>query len=170
MSKFTCPECGREHPELPAYSFEAPILWSAATPEAREADFDLGPDLCRYKDEHYMIRTRLAVPVLGEPYNPLLFGVWVIISKDNFDRYAAAHLGPNASALGGFFGWVANRIPGYPDAVNLKVDVFPQDNAQRPFVRLQDGEDQADHPLVKQQREGVTLTEAMRWLHTHGGF
>ena len=51
MSKLTCPVCGNQHDELPTFSFEGPTFWKAASAEEKARDFELGPDLCRYKDK-----------------------------------------------------------------------------------------------------------------------
>jgi len=166
MTRFTCPVCGRQHDELPAYAFEGPAIWKAAPPESREADFQHGPDLCRYKDEHYFIRTRLEIPVIDQPDMPLTLGVWATISEQNFWRYRTVFMTDNAAAMGDIFGWLSNEVPGYPDSLNLKSRVFPQNARMRPKMMLEP----TDHPLAVAQRNGLTLDEAMCWLHEHGGF
>lgn len=165
MSKFTCPVCGNQHDELPAFTFEGPTFWKAADAEERK-NFDLGPDLCRYKDEHFLIRARLQIPVLGEPDNPLEFGVWVAISKDNWWKYRTTYMDFNATAMGVFYGWLANALPGYEDSVNLKVEVRPQGQAMRPLLVLEP----TDHPLAREQQNGITAETAMKYLHDWGGF
>lgn len=166
MSKLTCPVCGNQHDELPAYSFEGPVIWKAASPEERKRDFEIGPDLCRYKDEHFLIRARLQIPVVGEPDELLEFGVWVVISKENWWRYRTVYMDFNAASIGVFYGWLANALPGYEDTVNLKVEIQPQGQAKRPLLVLEP----TDHALPKDQLSGISLDRAMRYLHEHGGF
>lgn len=166
MTRFTCPECGRVHDELPAYAFDAPAIWSAATPEEREADFQHSPDFCQYKDEHFLVRAVLEIPIIDHPDTPLTFGVWATVSQENFWRYKAVFAGENASSVGSMFAWLSNEIPGYEGSLNLKSRIYPQDNRRRPKMTLEP----TDHPLAVAQREGIELDAAMRWLHAHGGF
>jgi len=167
MQRFTCPVCGNRHDDLPVYTFEGPAFWKAADAETRARDFKLGTDLCEYKDEHFLIRGRLPVMITDSPGDTLEFGVWVAISRDNFERYRDTHLDDAPSTLGVFYGWLANAIPGYEDTVNLKVQVQPQGFGLRPFFAFVPDR---EHELVRQQQDGITLDEAMRWLHERGGF
>lgn len=168
MTKFTCPECGKTHDELPAFAFEGPTFWYDATPEERERDFEIGPDLCRYKgEEHHLIRGLLRIPVVGEPENPLSFVVWAAVSKDNFWRYRTTFMDFNADSVGVFYGYLANAIPGYDSTVNLKVAIEPQGQAQRPLFHVIEAPDNA---LQQDQQEGMSADNAMKYLHRQGGF
>ena len=55
------------------------------------------------------------------------WGVRVSLSAENFARYEASFEAPDQSRLGGMFGWLSNRLPDYPDTLNLRTDVRPQD-------------------------------------------
>lgn len=167
MSKLTCPECGQQHDELPAYSFQAPAIYNAATPEERARDFELGPDLCRYKDEHYLIRGRLQIPITGQEDEPLEFLVWTAISKDNWWRYRTTFMDFNATGIGMIFGWLANQLPGYEDTLNLKVAIQTVGQAKRPMLTIIES---PEHQLQMDQQSGVSLNGAMSYLHQHGGF
>jgi hypothetical protein len=165
MSKLTCPVCAQQHDELPALTFEGPTFWKVADPEERK-HFELGPDLCRYKDEHYLIRARLQIPVTDAPEEVLEFSVWVAVSKDNWWKYRTTFMDFNAQAIGVFYGWLANAIPGHEDTTTLKVAVEPQGQAKRPLLTLEP----TDHAFAQEQLSGVTLDQAMRYLHDRGGF
>ena len=167
MKRFTCPVCGNEHDELPALSFEGPAIFLAASPEEREADFEIGPDIGRFRgDEHFFIRALLAVPVHGWPENPLTWAVWATVSEDSYNRYKAVRLEHDGAKIGPMFGWIGNALPGYEDTLTLRSRLWPQNDRRRPLVDLEPTE----HPLAMQQRDGVTLDYAMRYLHAHGGF
>ncbi len=166
MSKLTCPVCGNQHDDLPAYTFEGPAIWKAASPEERARDFEIGPDLCRYKDEHFLIRARLQIPVTDAPDQPLEFGVWVAISKANWWKYRTVYMDFNATSIGVIYGWLANGLPGYEDTYNVKVGIHPVGQAMRPMLYVEPSE----HQLSKDQLSGFTLDRAMRYLHEHGGF
>ncbi len=167
MSQSPCPVCGRVHEELPIYAFEGPAFWKSATPEERERDFRMGPDLCRYKDEHFLIRTRLQVPIKDSPGEALEFGVWVAVSRQNYNSYRTVYLEIDASRMGVFYGWLANALPGYPNTVNLKVAIAPQNDRMRPFVKVIENH---EHPLQGAQEDGITRDEAQRYLHERGDF
>ena len=168
MSTLTCPECGKTHDELPAFAFEGPTFWYDATPEERARDFELGPDLCRYKgEEHHLVRGRLQVPVKDRPDEPLTFLVWAAVSKENYWRYRTTFMDFNATGVGVFYGWLANALPGYDSTVNLKVAIEPQADGQRPLLRVIEA---PESTLQQDQIDGVTLDHAMKYLHQHGGF
>ena len=54
------------------------------------------------------------------------------------------------------FGWLSNRLPDYPDTLNLRTDVWPQDGNKRPLVTIQSAH--AEHPLYVEQQQGITPT------------
>lgn len=167
MTKLTCPECGQSHDELPVYGFHAPDIWTLASPAERSRDFEFGPDLCRYKDEYFMLRGRLQIPVTDWAKEPFEFSVWVGVTKDNWWRYRTTFLDFNASGIGVFYGWLANQLPGYDLTVNLQVAIAPVGQGLRPKVTVIES---PGNVLMLQQLKGVELDHAMRYLHKWGGF
>jgi hypothetical protein len=161
---FVCKVCGKAHDGFPALTCRAPAMWDAASKLEQKRDFKLSDDFCVYKDEHFFIRCVLLVPVIDADVAPLEFGVWSTLSKDNFRRYAETFDDGDQSKIGGMFGWFSNWVDGYPDTTNLPCDVWPQDNGQRPLIELHD----SDHPLVEQQRQGITLDHLTRFMHERG--
>ena len=103
-------------------------------------------------DRVHFIRCVLLVPVEGAERG-FGFGVWSTLSEANYNRYAGSFLDSAQSRLGPMFGYLSNRLPAYPDTLNLKVAVEPQDNRQRPLLRLWD--DHAEHPLYRDQNQGI---------------
>jgi hypothetical protein len=156
--------CGKSHEGFPALICHAPALWDAADDAERKSDFKLSDDLCRYKDEHFFIRCVLLIPVIDAEVEPLEFGVWSTLSRENFERYVETYNDTDQSKLGPMFGWFSNELQGYPDTVNLPCDVWPQDDRRRPLIELHEGE----HPLAVQQREGITLEQLTRYMHDRG--
>ena len=166
MSKYTCPVCGNQHDELPTYSFDAPAPWSAADEDERK-HFELGSELCRYRDDQFFIRAMLWIPVLGQPDEPLEFATWAVVSKDNWWKYRSIYMEFNAASLPIFYGWIGNGIPGYEDTYSLKVQIRPRGQALRPELTVIEA---PQHPLQIDQSRGIPLDQAMRYLHEHGGF
>jgi hypothetical protein len=163
--EWTCACCGQRKRGVPDQAFDAPIHhhWAAGD----DPDFQVlekTDDDCVMEiagDRAYFIRGVLEVPIHGTDQR-LGFGVWSTLSEQNYHRYADSFFDDDQSKLGPMFGYLANRLPAYPDTLNLKLDVLPQDNRQRPLLRLWD--EAAEHPLYRDQSFGVDtgrLTELL---------
>ena len=63
----------------------------------------------------------------------------------------------------GYFGWFSNALPGYPDTLNLPLEVVTQELEYRPELVLSEG----DHPLIREQREGITTDAHPRARRAH---
>ena len=87
------------------------------------------------------------------------FGVWSSLSATSFERVLELWDDPARMDEPGYFGWFSNALPGYPDTLNLPLEVVTQELEYRPELVLSDG----DHPLIREQREGIT-TERIREL------
>jgi hypothetical protein len=159
---FNCPTCGQIHDGFPALTFKAPAAWDWATEEARAADWKLQSDFCRFKDVDFYVRAVLVLPIIDSDQT-LEFGVWSTLSKANIDRYWDSFEDDDQSKLGPMFGWFSNAMPGYPETMGLACQVMPQDHRQRPVIELEP----SDHPLAIHQRDGITLTQAARFYHSH---
>ncbi|MDZ4322379.1 MAG: DUF2199 domain-containing protein [Phenylobacterium sp.] len=162
MASFICATCGKVHNGLAALTFHAPAPYDWATPEERAGDWVLQSDFCRFKDVDFYVRCVLVLPIIGSDQT-LEFGAWSTLSKTNIDRYWDTFEDADQSKLGVMFGYFANAIPGYPQTTALMCDVVPQDDRQRPLIKLHE----ADHPLVHHQRNGISFDEAMAYYHAH---
>src|SRR5262249_38464044 len=61
-------------------------------------------------------------------------------------------------------GWFSNRLRGYPDTFNLKCQVHPRSGRRRPYIQLEP----IDHPLVREQRNGITFDRLLEIYAIHG--
>jgi hypothetical protein len=88
------------------------------------------------------------------------------LSKQNFLRYRGFLAQDPPEGEGPYFGWFSNRLPGYPDTLNLKTHLMLQRGGMRPLVQLEP----TDHPLAVHQREGINLGEVLAILeeNAHG--
>jgi hypothetical protein len=148
-----CSVCGAEHEGLPHdWAFEKPRYWDGP----RTEDDVLGEDVCVWTDDGgeraYFIRGLLTIPVVDDG-DDLRYGVWSTLSKQSFDRVLELWDDPRRVEEPPYFGWLASAPPGYPDTRGLSVDVVTSELEQRPRFVLHDG----DHPLVREQREGITV-------------
>lgn len=165
--EWTCACCGRKKRGVPDFGFDAPIHHDWA--DGSDTDFRVlskDSDTCRMEiagQRCFFIRCVLQIPVrrlkTGQKTgrdSGLGFGIWASLSEPSFQRYAETYSSPDQSLIGPLFGYIANRLPAYPDTLNLKADVIPQDDRQRPLLSLWD--ENAGHPLYTDQAEGIGPT------------
>lgn len=167
VASWICPTCGGTHDELPAVTASAPLVWDQASQEERADDFDLTTDTCIWKGEHYFVRGVLELP-LTDREGVLSFGVWTSLSRDNFFRYLPTFEEENEAdrvELPPMFGWFSNSLPGYPETLNLKCSVHARTGGLRPLIDLE----QTNHPLSVAQREGISFSQAVDYVHVHLG-
>ena len=139
---------------MPGLSFDSPFPYSRMSADEQASAF-LNADLCSIAGEDFFVRGCLEIPVHGQD-EPFVWGVWVSLSKENFDRYAAT-LGQASAEEGPYFGWLCSRLPGYPDTLLLKTNVWFRANNLRPRIEVEPTE----HPLAVDQRHGIAI-EAVR--------
>jgi hypothetical protein len=153
-----CGSCGQQHRGLFDLACDGPEHW----PGAREfepnsalggRDHILTEDFCIIDGRDYFVRCVLLLPILGGSDQRFGYGVWSTLSPANFLRYVDSFDTGAPPGLGPFFGWFSNRLKDYPDTVNLKCQVHPQPDRQRPLIELE----ATDHPLAIEQREGITI-------------
>lgn len=160
-----CACCGQRFSGLPALAAAAPDAWGGqGGTEANEEVLSgrrplLTDDFCLVKDGQF-IRCTLELPLLGGDGDALAFGVWASLSQANFDLYVETMDGGAQGGLGPWFGWFSSSLPAYPGARGLKCHVRPQDGGVRPLIELEP----TDHPLAKEQREGISLDRALEVL------
>ena len=152
--KITCSKCGGDHEitEL-AWHFDAPAVWHEVTAEERELS-TLTPDQCELVIDgtlHYFIHALLQIPVFGEK-EPFVWGVWCSISESSHLEICAMWDSPERTSIGPHFGWLCNRVPGYPDSLHLKTLVHQRGVGLRPTVELEG----TTHPLAVDQRNGIS--------------
>lgn len=151
--RWRCSRCGEEHEDLPLdLAFDAPTYWDGGRGERDR----LTEDVCTWTDDagrlNYFVRCILPLPIVGHDER-FAYGVWASLSEANFERFLALYDDPTRVDEPPYFGWLSNVLPDYPDTLNLRTDVVIYDASLRPKLVLHD----AAHPLVRHQREGITL-------------
>jgi len=155
----SCKVCGREHGDLPHLSASAPDHWSEALEQ--DPDSHLDEDLCIVQARDFFVRAVIEIPV-RDGKEPFGWGVWVSLRRENFELYREH---PRSGELGPFFGWLSTGIADYrEDTLNLKTRVHFRGDGLRPLVELHP----CDHPLYRQQQEGISLDQAWEIVHRHG--
>ena len=150
---YVCVTCGQRHDGPPmSFGFDAPLLYESITADERDTRCGLTPDLCVVDGKHFFVRGCLEIPVLDGP-GPFGWGVWCSLSKENFERTKMMWGSECRVNESPYFGWLSNRLPFYPDTLNLKTHVHSRVVGQRPFIELEP----TNHPLAFEQRLGISM-------------
>jgi len=153
-ARYRCGTCDAVHEGFPDLTFAAPYHFEQLS-EADQASLAfLNSDLCVINKQDYFIRAVLEVPIL-ETNETFGWGIWVSLSKPNFNRYLGFFDEDPPSDEGPYFGWFCNRLPWYPETLGLKTNVQLQPAGNRPRVILE----HTDHPLAQHQHHGIGLHE-----------
>jgi hypothetical protein len=149
---FKCRTCGATHEGSPGFSFDCPWHYASLTDDQRKRT-RLTADLCeivRDKGIDRFIRTTLEIPIIGVK-DPFVWGVLVSLSEQSYRRYLETRDQPDEHDS--WFGWFCNRLPYYPDTINLKTHVRPRTGGNRPYLELE----QSGHPLAEHQVGGLRV-------------
>ncbi len=157
---WTCSVCDKIHRGLPSLATEAPAHYYSV-PEAERPDrVRLTSDICVIDRKAFYVRGVFEIPIIDQKV-ALEFGVWVSLSDTNFARYQASFEDDDQSKLGCMFGWFASSLPGYDGSLNLRCNVVPQDNRQRPLIIFNPDD---DHPLIADIKNGISLERAIEFV------
>jgi hypothetical protein len=145
---FVCSVCGDRHPGPPmAWRSETPDPWP--DDDARRPGDSRTPELCVLRSEgRRFVYGELQVPVAGGD-GPLVFGVWAEVAEADFDRLVAAWDSPDRA--GEIAGRLATELPPYPGSTGLEVALRVGPPQTSTVVVLPP----ADHPLARDQRQGI---------------
>jgi hypothetical protein len=124
----------------------------------------LTEDFCILEDQHYFVRCVLQLPIIGSDTAFFGYGIWSTLSKKNFDIYVSTFDEGNQGGLGPWFGWFSNCLKGYPDTLNLKCQVYPQEGRKRPYVEIEP----TDNRLYIEQRDGITFERVLELYALNG--
>ena len=166
MLRFKCTSCNQWHEGMPTFGAEAPLHYYGIPAEERARRCSLDADTCIVDDEFFFVRGCLDIPVIGEQ-EQFSWGVWVSLSKANFDKFNECFDQSMRSHIGPFFGWLSAALPLYPDTVNLKTRAHLRDNGIRPYIEVEP----TDHPLAVEQRSGISVArvaEICAYYHHSG--
>jgi hypothetical protein len=164
-----CTSCGQVHQGNFNLAVASPYYWQG-DPEpcepqlVRDWSNVLTSDLCVIAGEHFFVRCLLNIPLKGIPGQSLGFGVWSTVSKENFKLYFSSFGKGEQGSLGPWFGWFSNQINGYPDTLELKCNVYPQNDNARPLLTLES----TLHPLATDQRDGLTIDRLFEIYSANG--
>jgi hypothetical protein len=150
---FKCKSCGKIHEGSPSFSYDSPVYYGQVPESERLQRTKLSSDFCIIDDEDLFVRVCLEIPIHGVA-DPFLWGIWITLSKKNFTRYFDTWDTPDESD--NYFGWFSNRLPYYPNTINLKMNVHPRKGGMRPWIDLEP----TDHPLSLDYHNGISIARA----------
>jgi hypothetical protein len=82
------------------------------------------------------------------------WGVWVSLSRQNYERMADLWTSPGRENEPDYFCYICSDLPTYdPSTCLLKGRLHTRPVGERPIVELES----TDHPLAREQREGITM-------------
>jgi hypothetical protein len=164
MTGFDCVTCGAHHDEIPL-CFLVPVpVHAARIPEAEwNGRVQLSSDQCILDGEHFFILGNLDLPILGRE-EVFRWSLWSSLSKAHFDRVCELWGKEGRESEPPYFGWLSTAIPGYADTVNLKLLVHTQPAGVRPLIEVQ----RQEHPLYREQAEGISWERACELSHAMG--
>lgn len=149
---WTCSCCGKQYSELPLdVGLIAPDPWLDLTEAERAARGKLDSDICRIDSDNF-VKGCLEIPIIGYD-GVFVWGVWVSVSEKSLATILNLWNAEIPADQPPLFAWLCNNVQEYPRTFGLKTNLHLRNNGQRPFVRLEP----TDHPLAREQREGITL-------------
>ena len=133
-----------------SYAAPSPEYWTDDL--AHEQDCALSADQCVIKGEWFFVHGLIEIPVFDSD-EPFSWGVWVSLSKENYDRMASLWQTQGREHEPPYFGWLSTQLPVYsPTTINLKTHLHTRPIGERPRIELEP----TDHPLAVEQRTGIT--------------
>ncbi|HKP57649.1 MAG TPA: DUF2199 domain-containing protein [Polyangiales bacterium] len=154
--RFKCSMCTEWHYGLPDLGFDAPYHYASLSDHERKSIARKTDDLCAIEERDFFIRGVLELPIIGRD-DRFGIGVWVSLKRENFERYVELFDDPDRTNHGPYFGWLCNKISGYPDTLELKTMVHLRPTPERPAIMLEP----SDHPLAIQQRDGIPIEDIL---------
>jgi hypothetical protein len=153
-----CAICREPHDGLATvFGPNGPDPWASATDEDR-ARGEINRDMCVLPmgdETHYFVRGELPLPIIDSDNEVFVWAVWVSLSTKNMKKTVEHWEDPDRATLPPMFGWLCNWLAPYePATTNLAVNVHTRAPGVVPWFEL---DPTVDHPLVREQTQGVSL-------------
>jgi hypothetical protein len=169
MERVRCATCGEEHDLLELEpSYGRPDAYFEVPKEQREYLTNFSKDDGRIRnaddsDRRHFLRVLLSVPIRGEKRD-VAWGVWVEVSGADWQRTYDLWDDPNQGKEPSFPGTLANALRGYEGTLGLPGRVQLTGPKTAPLFEL---DASVDHPLAREQRQGVFPERVIEWVSAH---
>jgi hypothetical protein len=169
MHKVRCATCGEEKDLLSMEpSYGRPDAYYDVAEEQREYLTNFSQDDGRIRnaddsERRHFLRVLLSVPIRGEKKD-CAWGVWVEVSAADWERAYDLWDDPNQAKEPPFAATLANALRGYEGTLGLRGRVRLTGPKTAPLFEL---DSDADHPLAREQRQGVYAERVAEWVSAH---
>jgi hypothetical protein len=166
MQRFKCECCGQWHEGPPSLGADHPMHYFAIPEAERASRCRTTSETCVIDGEAFYVRGCVEIP-LKEAEDLISFGVWVSLSRPNFDRFVQLLDVELRSGEEPFFAWLSDPVPTYPPIEHLKSRVHLRNHGIRPNIELEPTE----YPLAVEQRQGAPLSRVQKlyaWIEAQG--
>jgi len=162
---YICAICGERHEGLAmAFGSDAPEQWRRASDELR-AEGELTADQCILPlgdggtggdgGVGWFIRGQIELNVADVDGELFCWSVWVSLSKQNWMLQSEHWDDPEREKLNPMFAWLDTDLPGYETTtVALPARLHTREPGMAPLIEIGSG---SDHPLAREQQNGITL-------------
>jgi hypothetical protein len=169
MDKVRCATCGEESDLLAMEpSYGRPDAYFEVPKDQREYLTNFSKDDGRIRnaddtERRHFLRVLLSIPIRGEERD-VAWGVWVEVSGPDWERAYDLWDDPKQGKEPPFPATLANALRGYEGTLGLpgRVQLTGPDTA--PLFEL---DASVDHPLAREQREGVDPERVVEWVSAH---
>jgi len=114
-------------------------------------------------ERRHFLRVLLSVSIRGEP-SDVAWGVWVEVSRSDWERAYDLWDDPAQGKEQPFGGTLANALRGYERTLGLPGRVRLTGPKAAPLFEF---DPDVDHPLAREQREGVDPERVIEWVSAH---
>jgi hypothetical protein len=161
---FVCSVCGEFHAErMLDIRMSLPDAIYVLSDDEREQRASVGDDFAILDDERFFVRGLLEIPI-PELDGYFGYGVWTEVAAGDFRELVDHWTDPDQTDP--VDAVLANELAPYVATTGLAARLEPVSAERLPSVELADSE----HPLVAEQRRGITVTRsdelAATVLHT----
>jgi hypothetical protein len=154
--KWTCGCCGQHFDTLPLdVGATYPDSYFAVPEAERPIRVRHIKSFCTIDANSYFVRGCIEVPIIGHD-DTFAWGVWVWVSDKSWNAIRDAWDEPARAKGAPYFGWLNTALKLYPDTINLKTKVHLRSDLA-PYIELEP----TDHPLAREQREGITIDRVL---------
>ncbi len=169
MEKVRCAICGEESDLLAMEpSYGRPDAYFKVPKRQREYLTNFSKDDGRIRnaddtERRHFLRVLLSIPIRGGDRD-VAWGVWVEVSGADWERAYELWDDPDQAKAPPFPATLANALKGYEGTLGLPGRVQLTDPATAPLFEL---DASLDHPLAREQREGVCPERVVEWVSAH---
>jgi len=115
-------------------------------------------------ERRHFLRVLLSVPIRGEKRKDCAWGVWVEVSPADWARAYDLWDDPDQGKEPPFPATLANALRCYEGTLGLRGRVRLTSPKTAPLFEL---DPDVDHPLAREQREGVDAARVVEWVSAH---